>query len=199
MNPSTRRSRGSLRAVRIAACTIALLVLIAVDARAQTGIGVFNGALTGHVGAITGGDISEARSTLGVSVAVHEDNGWGAEFDFGHTADVLAGRQILDVTSYMVNATFASQEGRIRPFAIVGAGVLQVNGCDSPCNVAARTYDFGLNVGAGAFFVLKDYAALRADARYIFSGADHPDLNRPNNFNYWRLSFGATYKWAIAP
>ncbi len=179
MNPSTRNSIRfercfSLRARRMAVWTIAVLALIAVDARAQTGIGVFNGALTGHVGAITGGDISEARSTLGVSVAVHEDNGWGAEFDFGHTADVLAGRQILDVTTYMVNATFASQEGRIRPFAIAGAGILQVNGCDSPCNVAARTYDLGLNVGAGAFFLLTDYAALRADARYILFGRRSP-------------------------
>ena len=44
------------------------------------------------------------RVTPGVSVAVHEDTGWGAELDFGHTAAALAGREILDVTSYMVNA-----------------------------------------------------------------------------------------------
>ena len=199
MNSSIRRSRGSLRARRMAVWIIGLLALTAAEARAQTGIGVFNGVLTGHVGAIMGGDLSEARSTLGVSVAVHEDNGWGAELDFGHTADVLAGQQVLDVTSYMVNAAFAKQDGRVRPFAVTGAGILQVNGCDSPCNSAAKTYDLGFTVGGGAFFVLNDYAALRADARYVFSGADHPELNRPNNFNFWRLSFGATYRWAIAP
>jgi hypothetical protein len=197
MNLSTRRSRGSLRAVRIAACTIALLVLIAVDARAQ--IGSFRGFLTGHVGAIAGGDISSARATLGASVAVHEDTGWGAEIDLGHTSDALSGRQILDVTSYMVNAIWVRPAGQIRPFGMGGAGVLQVNGCDSPCNVPARTYDFGVNIGGGAFVMLSDVAGLRADARYVFSSADHPDLHRPDNFNYWRISIGATFSWAIAP
>jgi hypothetical protein len=184
---------------RMLCLAIAFVAAAAADARAQGGIGTFNGALTAHVGAITGGDVSEARATVGVSVAVHEDNGWGAEMDIAHTADALVGRQILDVTSYMVNAVWARPEGLIRPFALTGIGVLQVNGCDSPCNQAARTYDLGLDVGAGTFIVLNDYLAFRGDARYFFAGADHPDLNRPDNFNFWRLSFGATFKWAIAP
>ena len=184
---------------RMLCLAVALVAAAAAEARAQGGIGTFNGALTGHVGAITGGDISEARSALGLSLAVFEDNGWGAELDFGHSSDALAGVQILDVTSYMVNAVWARPEGLIRPFALTGIGVLQVNGCDSPCNQAARTYDLGFNLGAGTSVVLNDYLALRADARYFVAGADHPDLNRPDNFNYWRLSFGATFRWAIAP
>jgi Outer membrane protein beta-barrel domain len=204
MNPSTRnRVRFercfSLRARRIAVWTVALLISVAADARAQIGVGAFKGALTGHIGAVTGGEISDARATLGVSVAVHEDNGWGAEIDFGHTADALSGRQILDVTTYMVNATWARPDGLFRPFGVAGAGVLQVNGCDSPCNRAARTYDLGFNAGAGTYFVVNDYAALRADMRYFFSGGDHPDLGRPDSFNYWRISFGASFTWAIAP
>jgi hypothetical protein len=202
MNPSTRRSRGSLRARRIGVWTVGLLVLVAasaLDADAQVGVGAFKGSLTGHVGAIAGGDVSEARATLGVSVAVHEDNGWGAEIDFGHTPDVLSGLQILDVTSYMVNAAWVRPDGQFRPFGLAGLGVLQVNGCDSPCNRPARTYDLGFSAGAGTYFVVNDLAALRADARYFFSGGDHADLRRPDNFNYWRISFGATFMWAIAP
>jgi hypothetical protein len=197
MNPSTRRSRSSLRAGRIAAWTIALVVLIAPDARAQ--IGSFRGFLTGHVGAIGGGDISSARATLGASVAVHEDTGWGAEIDIGHAADAVSGRQILDVTSYMVNAIWIRPDGVVRPFGMGGAGVLQVNGCDAPCNVPARTHDFGMNIGGGAFLMLSDIAGFRADARYVFSSAEHADLHRPDNFNYWRISIGATFSWAIAP
>jgi hypothetical protein len=91
-------------------------------------------------------------------------------------------------------------DGLVRPFGVGGAGVLQVNGCDdSPCNVPARTYDLGVNIGAGAFVMLNDVAGLRADARYVFSSADHVDLRRPDNFNYWRVSIGATFTWAIAP
>ena len=134
----------------------------------------FQGYLTGHVGAITGGDHQRGPLDAGVSVAVHEDTGWGAEFDFGHTADVLAGRQILDVTTYMVNMAFVKPDGRIRPFAIAGAGILQVNGCDSPCNVAARTYDFGINVGGGAFFVLTDYVGPARRRAILLFGCRSP-------------------------
>ena len=182
----------------IVAIAVACVAASAIEARAQA-IGSFKGFLTGHVGAISGGDISSARATLGASVAVHDDTGWGAEIDFGRTADASAGRQILDVTSYMVNAIWIRPAGQIRPFGIGGVGVLQVNGCDSPCNVPARTYDFGANIGGGAFLMLSDVAGLRADARYVFSSADHPDLHRPDNFNYWRISIGATFSWAIAP
>ncbi len=184
---------------RIVVCALALVVIGAVDARAQIGAGSFTGFLTGHAGAVTGGDLSDPRATLGLSMAVHEETGWGAEIDFGHTADVLSGRQILDVTSYMVNAIWAKPTGLIRPFGSAGAGILQVNGCDSPCNIAARTYDLGISAGGGTYVALNDVAALRADLRYFWASANHPELNRPDNFNYWRISFGATFMWALAP
>jgi hypothetical protein len=204
MNPSTRHHvrverRVSLRARRLAALTIAALSLTAGEARAQQGAGSFTGFLTGHAGAVTGGDLSAARGNLGLSVAVHEDSGWGAEIDFGHASDATVGPQLLDVTSYMVNAIWLRPAGLIRPFGVAGAGILQINGCDATCSRTARTYDFGLNAGAGAFVLLNDVAALRADARYFFSSADHPDLSRPSNFNYWRITIGATFIWAMAP
>lgn len=183
--------------------SIAIAVLVASgasEARAQTsGIGSFKGYLTGHLGAIAGGDVDEARATAGASVSVHEDTGWGAEIDFGHSADAESGRHVLDVTSYMVNAQWIKPVGQLRPYGLLGAGVLQLNGCASPCTGDARTSDFGANVGAGVLFMLSDYLALRGDARYLFSTADHSDLGRPDGFNYWRVSFGATFIWAIAP
>ena len=176
----------------------ALLALAAVEARAQ-GTGNYTGFVTAHAGAVSGGDLSESRAAVGASVAVHEDTGWGAEIDFGHTSDVRAGRQILDVTSWMVNAAWARPSGWIRPFGSGGLGVLQVNGCDSPCNIPARTFDLGLSVGAGTYVTLNDLAALRGDVRYFWSSADHADLRRPDNFNYWRVSVGITFMWALTP
>src|SRR5689334_22643122 len=132
---------------RIALWTVVLCMATAIEAGAQSSGGTYTGFVTGHVGAVTGGDLTEPRATLGVSVAVHEQTGWGAEIDFGHASDATAGRQVLDVTSYMVNAIWAKPDGLVRPFGNAGAGILQVNGCDSPCTVAARTYDFGVNAG----------------------------------------------------
>ncbi|MBY0495337.1 MAG: porin family protein [Cyanobacteria bacterium] len=183
---------------RLVAGTMALLLASAIDAAAQSG-GTYTGFLTGHLGAVTGGDVSDARGTLGASVSVHDLSGWGAEIDFGRTADARSGRQILDVTSYMVNAVWVRPDGFIRPFGSGGAGILQVNGCDSPCGVRARTYDFGISAGGGAYVALSDIAALRGDLRYFWSSADHVDLRRPDNFNYWRLSVGVTYMWTLVP
>lgn len=177
----------------------AVLVSSARDARAQMTMGTFKGYLTGHVGAVTGGDVTSERMAAGASVAVHESNGWGAEIDFGRSTDVTANRQLLDLTTYFVNAALLKPAGRIRPFGLVGVGIMQVDGCGSPCGATPRSYDLGISVGGGTFVAVSDVAALRADARYFFSSADHPELGRPNNLAYWRVSIGATFMWAIVP
>jgi hypothetical protein len=170
-----------------------------IDASAQMTFGSFKGYLTGHVGMIAGDELTNENLAAGGSVSVVEQTGWGAEFDIGHSADALAGPQVLDVTSYLVNAIWIKPVGTVRPFAIAGAGILQVNGCDTPCNISARTHDLGLSVGGGAFLAFNDIVGVRADARYFFSAADHPELHRPDNFSFWRFSVGATFMWAISP
>lgn len=181
------------------AWALAAVAFSAVDARAQMSMGSFQGYLTGHVGAITGPDLSERKLAGGGSVAVQEANGWGAEFDFGHTVNAVSGRQVLDVTTYLVNGSWIKPTGILRPFAVAGAGVVQVNGCDAPCTRAAQTYDFGLSAGGGAYVAIHDMFGVRADARYFYTSADHSDLRRPDNFSFWRISIGATFMWAIAP
>ena len=171
----------------------------ATSAHAQMSMGSFQGYLTGHIGTITGGDLSGATLAGGASVAVHENTGWGAEFDFGIAEDASTDRVVLDVNSYMFNGAWVKPGGVFRPFALVGGGILQVNGCGAPCTQSARTYDFALSAGGGTFVALHDLAALRADVRYMFSGADHPELNRPDNFAFWRATIGVTFMWAIVP
>lgn len=178
---------------------LAFVVVGAVDARAQMSMGSFKGYLTGHIGTISGGDLTNERLTAGASVSVQELGGWGAELDFGHTSDATVGRQILDINTYLVNAAWVRPHGLVRPFGIIGAGVLQINGCDAPCTVAARTYDFGVSAGGGAYLALHDMAGLRADVRYFFTSADHPDLRRPDNVGFWRVTFGATFMWDVVP
>lgn len=183
----------------ILACVCVLLAASAIDARAQMSMGTFKGYFTGHVGAVTGGDVTNERIVAGASMAVHENTGWGAEVDFGRATDVDAGPRLLDLTSYMVNAAWVKPQGIVRPFGLAGAGILQIDGCVSPCPASSRTYDLGFNVGGGAYLNVTDVAALRADARYFFTGADHPELGRPDSLGYWRISVGATFMWAIVP
>ena len=177
----------------------AFIALTASDGFAQSrAMGSFRGLFTAHIGAATGDEVSEASLTPGASISVQEGDGWGAELDFGHTSDALSGAQVLDLTTYMVNAAWVKPEGNIRPFAVAGAGVLQINGCDA-CNRPATTYDFGLNVGGGVLALVNDIIAVRGDVRYFFASADHPDLGRPDSFGFWRISVGMTFMWAIIP
>ncbi len=170
------------------------------DAQAQSiRMGTFRGYLTGHVGAAVGGELSESRMMPGGSISVQEQDGWGAELDFSRASDAQVGVQELDITTYMVNGQWVRPVGLIRPFAVIGGGIMQINGCDTPCNQSATTYDLGFTLGAGVFAMFNDMFGVRGDARYIFTGAEHPDLNRPDNFGLWRISIGATFTWAILP
>lgn len=183
-----------------ALAAVALIALTASEGFAQSrSMGSFRGLFTAHIGVATGDEVSEARFTPGLSVSVQEQDGWGAELDFGRTADAVSGLQVLDLTTYMVNASWVKPEGSIRPFGLAGAGIVQINGCDSPCQRAATTYDFGLNIGGGVIAFVNDTVGVRGDARYFFASADHPDLRRPDNFGFWRISIGATLMWAIVP
>jgi hypothetical protein len=183
--------------VMLAVC--AIVAAGASEARAQMTMGTFKGYLTGHVGMATGGDITDDRMAAGASVAVHETTGWGAEIDFGRSTDLSAGPQLLDLTTYTANALWVRPSGMVRPFGGAGAGVLQVDGCMAPCGFVSRTFDLGVSLGGGAFVTLNDVAAIRADARYFFTPADHPELGRADNLKFWRLSIGATFMWAIVP
>ena len=177
----------------------ALIASSADEAHAQMTFGTFKGYLTGHVGMVTGGDVTSGRMAAGASIAVYESNGWGAEIDFGRSTDVETNTAPLSLTSYMVNAGWVKPDGLVRPFAGVGAGILQVDGCGLQCGPDTRTFDLGLNLGGGAFVAVTDYFGFRGDARYFFSPTEHPELGRPDNLSFWRLSVGATFMWAIVP
>lgn len=176
-----------------------VVVASAERAEAQSAMDSFHGYLTGQAAWGAGGDITSPVFMPGFSVAVQESNGWGAEFDFGYGADADAGLQELDVASYMFSASWIQRTGRVRPLVVAGAGVMQIDGCNAPCTVAAKTYDLGFNAGGGAVVMLNDMFAVRGDVRYFKSFAEHPDLHRPDGFGYLRYSVGLTVLWAIAP
>jgi hypothetical protein len=169
------------------------------DARAQMTMGTFKGYFTAHIGAVAGGDVTSARTAAGASVAVHEATGWGAEADFGRATGVATEGQRLDLTTYFVNAVWIRPAVMIRPFASAGAGLLQVDGCVLPCAVSPRTYDLAISAGGGAIVAVNDLFGVRGDVRYFFSAADHPELRRPDNIGFWRVSVGATFMWSIVP
>jgi hypothetical protein len=180
-----------------AALVCALIACGVTDAHAQMSMGPFHGYLTGHIGGAVGGDVTKSRRTAGGSVAVQETTGWGAEFDFGRATDLRINNLRLDVNTYMFNAAFVTPYKRIRPFAVVGAGIYEATGCR--CAKPSTTYDLGVNGGGGVFLAANDVIGVRADARVFWTGTEHRDLGRPDHITNWRLTVGVTYMWSITP
>ena len=91
------------------------------------------------IGVAAGGEVSDARLTPG-AVGVGAGTRWlGRRARFRPHLGRPAGVQILDLTTYMVNALWVKPDGSIRPFGLAGAGIMQINGCDSPCNARGHT------------------------------------------------------------
>lgn len=186
--------------MRTAVAAIVLTAMTAATAEAQNrAMGSFQGLLTGHLGVATGDAVTESRLVAGASVAVLEQDGWGAEIDFGRASDAVSGVQVLDLNTYMVSAMWMQPQGRFRPFGLAGVGVMHINGCDSPCGRPATTYDFGFSAGGGVLAIVNDSLAVRGDVRYFGSSAEHADLRRAEDFGFWRVSAGVTFRWAVIP
>src|SRR3712207_203015 len=88
---------------------------------------LYTGMLTAHVGAARAGDVRDAVTTAGGSMAVIDRNGVGAEIDVAHTGrfdeNFFAESS---VTSLMVNFLAVYPDDRLRPFVTIGAGLLRL-------------------------------------------------------------------------
>lgn len=174
----------------------ALVGLSANEAAAQNE--PLQGLVTAHVGAARGGDVSGSWRSVGGSVAVNEDSGWGAEMDLGY-ASHKADSHDRSVSTFMINLDWMSPKGLVRPFGVAGAGVMRLNGCLSGCASSDTATDFGMNAGAGLLLRFNDIVGIRGDGRYFWAPGDHPDLLRPDNWGFWRFTVGVTLQWAVVP
>jgi hypothetical protein len=186
-----------MKPIRIS-IVLALVAVAAGRAEAQTG-GTYTGFLTGQLGITAGGDVPASVLTPSVSVSVQEDSGWGAELDLGYANGAPSSSQELDLTTYMVNAIWQAQKGTVRPYGLGGVGAIQVHGCFSFCTQIATVFDFGVNVGGGAFYPLNDVVGFRGDLRYFWAPGDKTGSTRPGNYSFWRASVGVTFIWTLAP
>jgi hypothetical protein len=166
-------------------------------ARAQP---LFNGLLTGHIGAAHGGDVRGATAAPGLSLAVIDQSGLGAELDLWHVLSLDGAEQDRSsATALMLGftAVFAHHE-RIRPFLVVNAGVLRVRALLDGDSRATRT-DPAIGGGAGVSYVLNELFQIRGDIRYVRHLQRQAALApiAKGHFDLWRTSVGLTYVWPV--
>jgi hypothetical protein len=182
-----------MRLSRLLVVAVGALFATSVDEAWAQGV-VYQGFATAFVGAVAGDDLPRSTLALGGAVAVVNDLGWGADLDFSFSDDDASSGP-LDVLAFMVNFNWTKPTGNVKPYASGGLGVLRVDGCLSGCPQTFSATDFGLNVGGGAFVTLNDVVLLRGELKYLWAPGQHPDLSRPDNYGFWRATFGITLAW----
>jgi opacity protein-like surface antigen len=177
---------------------VALVLLTANVADAQPA--VFSGLLTGHIGAVAGGDVRDWTVAPGASMTVIDESGLGVEVDVGHAGD-FDSEQFHDssITSVMVNFTTVYPQERFRPFLIVGAGILRLRAALQPNAASISHTDTGWNAGGGALYMMNEALGFRADVRYFrnFGRQDAFPLGNNGVLDFVRSSFGVTYVWPM--
>ena len=134
-------------------------------------MGTFKGYLTGHVGAVTGGDVTEqAPRRRRIGGRARRATAGAPRLISAAPPMSIAGRQFLDL-DVVYRQRGVGETGR--PGAAVRRRRRRHH-ADRWLRVAvrcrtSRTYDLGLSAGGGAFVALDDFAGFRADARYFFS------------------------------
>jgi hypothetical protein len=158
------------------------------------------GLLTAHVGSATGGDVRGSGVTAGVSMAVIERSGLGAEIDLAHIRS-FDGERFTEsgVTSFVLNVIGVWNDTALQPFVLAGVGLIRVRAVSANDVASASRTDLGFDAGAGAMYFLSDAVAIRGDLRYFRYFARHAELPLRDNgfFDFWRVSVGATFAWPI--
>lgn len=176
---------------------VASLLLSAGHAWAQV-----DGLLTPYVGASMEGDLPESGRTFGVTLGALNERGLGVEVDIAHGSGFDPGRfEDSGLTSLMANFLTGVPRGRLRPFGVIGVGLLRTRGCITDCVRTVSRTDLAANFGGGISVPVASTIAVRTDLRYVRYVQHHRDLPRleAGPFDYWRWSIGATYVWPLDP
>ena len=156
----------------------------------------------------------EQKLDYGVSLAAMGAGAVGFEVDFGYSPNFFESSPDSDngfdfaddsnVTTLMANAIvgipIGGQHGAsIRPYLVGGVGLIRssVQDVDQFFDVTTKN-DFGFDVGAGIMGFFTSNIGIRGDVRYFrtFSGSDDNITGiGVSDFNFWRGSIGASFKF----
>jgi len=177
-------------------------LIIPAAAQAQTVNSAFTGYATFHIGAVHAGDVRDTGLTPGVSVAVADANGFGAEVDLSHAQQFDNDRFTESgITTLTANASWIWPEpdALLRPYLLGGAGLLRVRACVADCQLVANRTDWAMDAGGGVFVVFNEVVGMRGDVRYFRYLQRHRDLPLTDNgfFDFWRTSVGVVVSWPL--
>ncbi|MCC7007701.1 MAG: porin family protein [Acidobacteria bacterium] len=182
----------------IGALAIVLVAALPAPAQAQT-------FLTPFAGATFAKDAPASKLTVGAALSFLGDVA-GLELEVGYTPDFFdeSGDVALvagsNVTTAMASVLIAPRiaDGRVRPYGVVGGGLLRTRLDDNDLFDRVTTNDSGVNVGFGVMALFSEHAGVRGDFRYFRSLQDPPGTNVDlalGKFDFWRATVGALLRF----
>jgi opacity protein-like surface antigen len=150
-------------------------------------------------------DYGASLTSMGAGIA-------GFELDFGYSPNFFENTTTTDgfqftsksnVTTLMgnliVGAPIGGHGGQIRPYGLVGVGLMRTKVQDAAELFDVNTKnDFGLDIGGGVMGFFSQNVGIRGDLRYFrgFNGSsDNTTGIGLSDFKYWRGSVGLSLKF----
>jgi hypothetical protein len=160
--------------------------------------------LTPYAGATFGADAPDTQFATGASLTFM-GNVAGFEIDFGYAPDFFNQETdfvlIADsnVTSFMGNLVVGPSAGPVRPYGLVGLGLLRARIDATDLFDDLTTNDFAFDAGFGVLGMISPRVGLRGDVRYFRSlqdAEDDDDLDvSVGGFDFWRATGGLTFRF----
>jgi hypothetical protein len=152
----------------------------------------------------------EKKLDYGASLMGMGAGALGFEVDFGYSPNFFESSTTTtgfrftnksNVTTLTGNVVVGGHTGSVRPYAVVGVGLLRTNVQDFGEVFSVNTKnDFGLDVGGGVMGFFSNNVGLRGDVRYFrgfrgTSDSDNPSGLALSDFKFWRGSLGVSLKF----
>ena len=186
---------------RLRVCAFALLTLLggAQTARADWLLTPFAGAA---IRTSTGffdldGVVRDWHATYGVALTLFPDGVLGADAGFSWTPSVFTGDDLIEssrVLTAMGSVVIAVPQRwlrMVRPYATIGAGVLQVTSTDIAGIFPVDSTRPAASVGFGAWVPITPSFGARADVRFLRSLSELAS----SRFETWQTTVGATVRF----
>jgi hypothetical protein len=179
----------------------ALLLCAATPARAQTFISPLAGANFGGISgcpAIT--DCTDQQRTVSLSVG-RFGSIFAAEIEAAYTPDFFGDAPELssNVLTLMGNVMLAPKAGPVRPYLLLGAGMMKTRfELLESSRIATNDTALGYTAGGGIFVFFGEHFGLRGDARYFHSFPDvtFVGLTLPSEkLNYSRVGAAIVFRF----
>jgi hypothetical protein len=203
IDPPVERQTGGALGPRFSVLSLAILLLAAAPAFAQTAT-ASRWVVSPFVGSTAGGDATQASTTVGVSGG-WRGNGWiGVEGDLGWTPDFFEQdgfRTTRRVLTMMGNGVLNVPAGRenVRPYVSGGLGLFRPRLSEAGGIFAVDARKLGWDAGGGAE-VFQGHVGVRGDLRY-FRGLrkSEDDVNAFDldfsKFGFWRATVGMSVRF----